>query len=406
MKGKSSNFVAFDIGSNKICAVSAQNTKQGDTRINSQVLQYSKGFKSGTITHMEMAENSIINAIYALEQDLDKSIKEVSVALSGAGVKSYYVNHTMKLSGQEISKQDIKKLITKALADFKVKDQEIIHYFPIEFIVDSNQQVEDPIGMHARELKCNLHIIAADSLMLMNLSKCFAKCHVEINEIILSIYAAGMSCLTEDEKDLGAIIVDIGSHTTSFGIFLDHKIIYTNSIDIGSAQITTDIAKAFSISRSLADKLKILYGNANTNLLNKDSHINLKDLDPNYYADSDFSISTRRLAEIIQPRVEEIILKIKKQCDQISMDHLLARRIVLTGGGAALPGIKSVVAEAFQKQVRIAKSEVVPGFVENYNPYIYATVLGIVKLKSFVPDYSYEDKSWLKKTFAWIKENI
>lgn len=406
MKGKSSNFVAFDIGSNKICAVSAQNTKQGDTRINSQVLQYSKGFKSGAITHMEMAENSIINAIYALEQDLDKSIKEVSVALSGVGVKSYYVNHTIKLSGQEISKQDIKKLITKALADFKVKDQEIIHYFPIEFIVDTNQHVEDPIGMHARELKCNLHIIAADSLMLMNLSKCFAKCHVEISEIILSIYAAGMACLTEDEKDLGAIIVDIGSHTTSFGIFLDHKIIYTNSIDLGSAQITTDIAKAFSISRSLADKLKILYGNANTNLLSKDSHINLKDLDPNHYTDSDFSISTRRLAEIIQPRVEEIILKIKKQCDQVSMDHLLARRVVLTGGGAALPGIKSVVAEVFQKQVRIAKSELVPGFVENYNPYIYATVLGMVKLKSFVPDYSYEENGWLKKTFAWIKENI
>ena len=126
MKGKSSNFVAFDIGSNKICAVSAHTSKQGDTKINSQVLQYSKGFKSGTITHMEMAENSIINAIYALEQDLDKSIKEVTVSLSGAGVKSYYVTHTIKLAGQEISKQDIKKLINKALADFKVKDQEAL----------------------------------------------------------------------------------------------------------------------------------------------------------------------------------------------------------------------------------------------------------------------------------------
>lgn len=406
MKGKSLNFVAFDIGSSKISAISAQSNKQGDTKINSQILQYSEGFRSGSITHMEMAENSIINAIYSLEKELDKSIKEVAISLSGAGVKSYYINHTIKLGNQAISKQDIKKLINRALADFKVKDQELIHYFPIEFIIDSNQNVEDPTGMYARELTCNLHIIAADSLMLMNLSKCFAKCHVEISDVVLSIYAAGLACLTEDEKDLGSIIIDIGSHTTSFGIFLDNKIVYTNYIPIGSAQITTDIAKAFSISRSAADKLKILYGNANTNLLTKDSHINLKELDPKNNADSDLSVSTRQLAEIIQPRIEEIILKIKKSCDQVSMDHLLARRVIITGGSSALPGIKSLVAEIFQKQVRIAKPEAIPGFVENYNPYIYATVLGMVKLKSFKPEENYEQGSWLKKTFTWIKENI
>jgi len=405
MKGKSSSFVAFDVGSSKIAAIAAQTNKQGETKIHSQILQYSEGFKSGAITHMEMAENSIISAIYALEKERDKSIKEIAISLSGAGVKSYYINHKIKLGNQPISKQDVKKLINKALADFKVKDQEIIHHFPMEFIIDSNQVVENPVGMYARELVCQMHIISADSLMLMNLTRCLAKCHVEISDIIVSIYASGISCLTYDEKDLGAIIVDIGSHTTSFGIFLDNKIIYISYVPIGSAHITTDIAKAFSIGRAAADKLKILYGNANADLLTKDSSVRLDELDSNNNLNSDLSISTKQLAKIIQPRVEEIFLELKKQCDHVSMDHLLARRMVVTGGGAALAGLKSLAAEIFQKQVRIAKPEIIAGFTENYNPYAYSTVLGMVKLKSFKSDHC-EDGGWFKKTFVWLKENI
>ncbi|MDG1436959.1 MAG: cell division protein FtsA [Rickettsiaceae bacterium] len=405
MKKKSSNFVVFDIGSSKIAALAAHNGKQGDTKINAQILQYSEGFKSGSITHMEMAENSIVNAIYALEQDYDKSINEITISLSGAGVKSYYINHSIKLGNQPISKQDIKKLITKAIADFQVKDQEIIHYFPMEFVIDSNQVVENPIGMYAREMSCQLHIISADHLMLKNLTSCVAKCHVEISDIVVSIYASGVSCLSDDEKELGAIIVDIGSHTTSFGMFLDNKIIYTGHVPIGSSHITTDIAKAFSISRVSADKLKILYGTADPDLLTKDSIIRLNTLDPNNSHDSDLTISTKHLAEIICPRMREIFSQIKKQCDHVAMDHLLANSLVLTGGGAALSGITSLAAEVFQKQVRIAKPATIPGFVDNYNPYIYSTALGIVKLKSLKSEHE-EEGGWFKKTFTWLKENI
>ena len=405
MKSKSSSFVALDIGSSKIAAISAQTNKQGLTKINSQILQSSDGFKSGTITHMKMAENTIINAIYALEKERDKSIKEVAISLSGASVKSYYINHKIKLGNQPISKQDVKKLINKALADFKVKDQEIIHHFPMEFIIDSNQVVENPVDMYARDLSCQLHIISADSFVLMNLTKCLAKCHVEVSDIISSIYASGIACLTDDEQDLGAIIIDVGSHTTSFGIFLDKKIIYTSCVSMGSACITTDIAKTFSISRASAEKLKILYGNVNSGLLTKDNSVRLGDLEPNNNLNPDLPISIKQLVEIIQPRMEEIFLNIKKQCDRVSMDHLLARRIVITGGAAALPGIKSLAAEIFQKKVRIAKPEMITGFTENYNPYTYSTALGMVKLKSFKSDY-YEDGSWFKRTLLWLKENI
>jgi cell division protein FtsA len=159
MKGKSANYIVFDIGSNKVAAVAANIDKTGESTVIAQVLQHSDGFKAGTVVNLEAAENSIIAAIYSLEKECDKSINQVTISLSG-GVKSYYISHTLKLSNQPISKQDIKKLIQKALADFSIKDQEIIHYFPIEFILDNNNIVDNPSGMYAKELSCQIHVIA------------------------------------------------------------------------------------------------------------------------------------------------------------------------------------------------------------------------------------------------------
>ena len=411
MKGKSSNFIAFDIGSSKIAAIAANISKSGQAKINSQILQYSEGFKSGSITNMELAENSVVAAIYALEQESDKSIKEIAISLSGAGVKSFYVNHKMKLGNQPITKQDIKKLISKALAEFKVKDQETIHYFPLEFVVDGNQNVDDPIGMYARELSCQLHIVSADSLMLMNLTKCLAKCHVEVSDVFLSIYSSGISCLTKDEKELGSVIIDIGSNTSSFGIFLDEKLIYTGFVPIGSRDITRNIAQEFSISIAAADKLKILYGNANPKLV-KNSTIRLDEFDPDNNYNSELSITAIDLAKIIETKTQEIFVKIKEEYDRISMDHLLAKRMIITGGGASLPGLTSMAANLFQKQVRAAKPEIIPGFAENYNPYMYSTVIGMVKAKSLKYQKNSfrhgidEDAGLFKRTFLWLRENI
>ncbi|MEA0971593.1 Cell division protein FtsA [Candidatus Megaera venefica] len=404
MKGNSSNFITLDIGSSKISAIAAHVSKQGEIRINAQVLQHSEGFKSGTITNMGMAESSLIGAIYSLEKDCDKSIKEIAISLSGAGIKSYYVNHNIKLGNQPITQFDVKKLVNKALSDFKVKGMEIIHYFPIEFMVDSNQAVESPIGLYAKELSCQLHIISADSTMIMNLTKCIAKCHVEVSDIIVSIYAAGLAVLTDDEKQLGSIIIDFGANTTSYGIFLEGKIVYVNHIPIGGMDITIDIAKNLSISLKEAEKLKILYGVADPGLLLKDSVIKLDN--------GEHTITASQLAKIINPKIKEITEEIKKQYDSMSMDHLLARQVVITGGGASLASIRTLVAEIFHKQVRIAKPEIIPGFVENYNSYIHSTAIGMVKYKSLKNQKNsygtdqFEDSGWFKRTILWLKENI
>lgn len=410
MKGKTPNFIAFDIGSSKIAAIASQISKQGEIFINSQILQYSEGTKSSIVTNMEKAETSIITAIYSLENTCDKSINEVAISLSGSGIKSYYVQHKIKLGNNAITKQDIKNLLAKALGTFKVKNKDIIHYYPIEFIIDGKQFVEDPVGLHAQEISCQLHIIAADSMTIMNLTKCLAKCNVEVSDIIVSIYASAIACLTNDEKELGSIIIDIGSNTTSFAVFLDKKIIYVGHLEMGGHHITTDIAKAFSLSMKTAEKLKILYGNTDNNSLIKNTTINLNEFEPENYNNS--LITNTKLSQTIRPRMKEILLKVKKKCDELSMNHLLAQRVVITGGGAALSGLKNLSDEIFQKQTRIAKAEILEGFEEDYNPYMYSTAIGMIKSKALQYQKNYfkhndhENAGWIKRTFLWLKENI
>jgi len=412
MKSKASNFVAFDIGTSKIAALAASISKQGEAKVVSQVLHYSGGFKSSIITDLEAAENSIIGAIYSLEKECDKSIKEVTISLSGVGVKSYYLNQSINLGNQPITKQDIKKLLAKALAGFKVKGMEIIHYFPIEFTLDNENIVDNPTGMYGRELNCQVHAIAANSLMLMNLTNCFAKCHIEVTDVMLSIYSSGLAVLREEEMELGSIVIDMGSNTTSFAVFLDGKIIYVGHIPLGSFHITSDIAKVFSLSMEAAEKLKILYGNAVMDNLHKEEIIKIEDIAPDHEYDSEITITSEKLTEVIHPRIEEILSMVEKQYNSIGMDHLIARRVVLTGGGSCLQGVKNLAATIFQKQVRIAKPENLPGFAENFNPYMYSTAIGMIKCKvnKYKKNYNFtgenDKQGWFKKTFVWLKENI
>lgn len=415
MRAKLSNFIALDVGSNKIAGIAASIDKRGAARIVSQSLHHSAGFKSGAIINLQSAEDSLMNAIYMLEKDCGRSIKQAAAALSGSGTKSYFVYNKIKLLNHQITKLDIKKLIQKLLIEFKIKDQVIIHYFPIEFNIDDDNYVEDPIGMFGKELGCQLHIITANSAMLMNLSNCFSKCQVELSDVMLAIYASGLSCLTEDEKKLGSIIIDMGSATTSFGIFLSNKLLYSGYIELGSSHITSDIAKIFSTSLNISERLKILYGNANPYPFpfDKSNYINLEEmgLEDNYHPAS--AITSSHLNEVISSRVEEILLMLKEQYDKVGVDHLIARRVVITGGGAAMRGIKELTSQIFEKHVRIAKPSVIPGFAEDCNPGIYSTAIGIIKYYILKQEKNFlninvinEEKSLLKKIAMWMKENI
>jgi cell division protein FtsA len=413
MKAKLSNYIALDLGSNKIASLAAFVDKKGEIRILSQNLHYSEGFKSSLIVDFAAAESSIVNAVYTLEKGCDKNIKEVGISLSGAGTKSFYVSHKLKLSGNPITQNDIKKLIQKAVSDFRVKDYEIIHCFPIEFTVEDGNTVINPIGMISKELSCQVHIVAASSNLMANLTNCLAKCQISISDVSLAVYASGLACLSEDEKSLGAIIIDLGSQTTSFGVFLSGKLAYTGYIPVGSFHITSDIAKVFSLSFAAAEKLKVLYGNCYVLPHDKDNPINLDEIDPDNNYNMSMTINSSKLNSIIHARVEEILLMVKEQYDKAIVDNLIARRLIITGGGAMLRGITELAGKLFEKQVRIGRPTILPGFAEDYNPGAYSTVIGMVKNYSLKQqkssgEVSQEDQSssFVSKVITWLKENI
>ena len=319
MKSRSIDFVALDIGSSKISAIAAEVGNDGSVSIISQIIQGSDGIKSSSVNDWKNAANSILSTIYALENDLGVNIKKASISLSGVKTKSYYLSSKVTLRDTNVTKRDVEIVIKKALDSFKVEGYEIIHYFPIEFILDASEAIMDPVGMFGKILGCRLHIVAAHSVMLIDLANCLSKCHVEISSFVLSSYASGFASLTEDEKDLGAIAIDLGARSTSFSVFLSKKMIYSGSIPIGSWHITSDISKVLSIPFHIAERVKILHGKALEDPSDKRIRINLEEI----YSDIDSSLSlltSSQLIEIIQPRLEEIFHMVKEQYDKTGLD--------------------------------------------------------------------------------------
>jgi cell division protein FtsA len=412
MKAKLANSVVLDLGSSKIAGMAAYTASNGNLNVLSQHFSHSEGLKSGFVVDIKQAENTIANAVYLLEKDCDRSIDKASISLSGASCKSHYIYRTTKLSHNQITKQDIQKLVQKSLLEFQIEGREIIHYFPIEYTLDEHNTVQDPSGMFGKELGVRLHIITADANMLLNLASAMSSCQVEISDVILAIYASGMSCLTEDEQNLGSVVIDIGARTTSYGIFLSKKLLYSGHIPMGGWHITSDIAKAFSISTRSAEKLKVLYGSAGLVPSNRDNIINLEELDPiSCNGIDNKTITMNTLSHIIHPRAEEILELIKAEYDKLGLDHLIARRIVLTGGSAMLRGIKELASNMFEKQVRVGKPMVLPGFAEDYNPCVYSVAVGMLRIRAIeAQNNSHSSKtfsgSYISKIVAWLKENI
>lgn len=412
MKAQLANHIVLDLGSNKIVSLAAYIDSIGEVRILSQHLSYSDGIHSGTITDLSKAENSVMNSIYAVERDCNKSVQSAVISLSCTSTKSHYIYHKNNISSSTITKADVQKLIYTALDEFHIDDYEIIHFFPIEFTLDGHNNVQDPVGMIGKELGVRLHVIMAYSNHLLNIANCVSKCHVEVAGVVLDIYASGIACLTEDEQNLGSVIIDIGSKTTSYGIFCGKKLLYASHIPIGGWHITSDIAKAFSLDMQIAEKLKVLYGGAVEISQDKHHIINIEDM--GYIPDSIDSpvITTALLSQVINPRVEEILELLKADYDKIGVDHLISRRIVLTGGASMMRGIKECAAKIFEKQVRLGKPIIFPGFAEDHNPYVYSVAVGMVKIQAIASQTQSlhmqpkNEQSMLSKVLSWLKKNI
>ncbi len=408
MKATNTNFTALDIGSSKISVLAANVDFSGDARIGYQGIFKSSGIKAGIINDYKQAENSLINAIYHLERAIDKNVSTVSISISGVGVKSSYIYQKVRLLDGRVTSADVKVLKAKALEQFDEKQHTVLHYFPIEYTLDQNNSINNPVGMFGNILGCRLHVVTADTGQINNILNCFGKCHINVKEITIGSYAASLAVLTDDEKSLGSVVIDFGSNTTSFAIFSGSQLIYTGFVPLGGDHITGDIAKILSIGVDSAEKLKVMYGSALSSNNDSENIINLNELEPNSSHDFEGNITANDLSMIISARAEEIVELLKAEYDKVGVDHLIGRRIVLTGGGAQLRGLKEIVSTAFNKQVRIGQPLNIPGFENDHTTPSYCATLGLVKAEMIKlkkkSSFGRASTNILQKISSWLQD--
>jgi cell division protein FtsA len=353
-------FAALDIGSSKIACFIARADEDGQPRVVGIGHHVSEGIRGGLISNMERVQRTIVDAVATAEQMAGGNIERVIVNVASPQLFSQTVEVDAVLNGREIVPSDLDRLQGQAQA-LQADDPatqshgvELIHTIPVHYALDGQKGIRDPIGMIGNNLRGEMNLVSASFGPVRTLVTAVARCHLEVERLIATPYASGLSCLVEDEMDLGCTVIDMGAGTTSLGIFFDGRLIYAGGIAIGGAHITNDIARGLTTPVAHAERLKTLFGSA---LLTPMDDREIIDVPQVGEEDPAFAnhLPKSHLIKIIQPRLEEIFELARAQLIKSGFNDVAGRRVVLTGGGSQLPGVRDVAGKILDKQVRLGR---------------------------------------------------
>ena len=333
---------ALDIGSSKVACVIAKISR--DKRIVEVSYGYnaSKGIKNGIVTDINQATLSVCNAVETAEQMANERINRIITNINGEKIKSIIKNSSITLNkNSPVTEQDLNKVINKGINKINVEDCKLIHCLPTSYRLDNGETIKDPRNIFGETLSVNILLGLVPDILYRNLSSVIENSHLEVVGNSFSAYASGLSCLVEDEKELGATIIDIGGGTTSIACFKNGNPVYFSSIPVGGANVTNDIAIGLTTSFTHAERLKTLHGCAFLTSQDKNETINVYPIgeeDDNYIR----QVPRSDLINIISSRVEEIFELVNDKLNQQGLEDLSSHRVVLTGGGSQLAGIREV----------------------------------------------------------------
>lgn len=347
---KNDLIVGLDIGTSKIVAVVAELNEEGQIAILGLGTQESRGMKKGMVINIEETVNAISRAVQEAELMSGCKIREVYTGIAGAHIKSKDSNGMAVVRDKEVTQFDVERAIEAANATPISADDQILHTLVQEFIVDGQDGVKEPIGMDARRLEVKVHLVTGAVTAVQNIVKCVRRCGLEVVDLVLQPLASGMAVLTEDEKDVGVCLVDIGGGTTDLAVFTQGAIRHTAVIPIAGDQITADIGIALRTSTPDAEEIKLRYGVALQQLADPEEMIEV----PGVGDRPSSRLSRQTLAGFIQPRIEEIYQKVQEELKRSGYERLLRAGIVLTGGSAAMPGMVELGEEMFHNTVKLA----------------------------------------------------
>lgn len=344
----------LDIGSSKVCCIIAQAQGENSFEILGVGHQLSSGIKSGIVTNMEEVVTSIVNAVHTAEKMAGITIRDVIISVNGAQLKSVNCVVELNVSGHPIDDADIRRALFQAKGGKEDSDFQVLTNIPTGYSLDGAKGIRDPRGMYGDRLRVSIHTLLSKPSLLYNLNTCVARSHLETTGSVAAAYASGLACLVEDERELGAILIDMGGSTTSFAVFYEGQLHSTGSIPLGGTNVTMDIARCFSTTLSHAERLKTLYGSA-TSSSSDDRETITVPLVGEGRGEGANQMPRSALVSIIQPRIEEIFEHTREQLLKVGIDPSRGRRIVLTGGGSQLAGIREIASVVLGKNVRLGR---------------------------------------------------
>ena len=366
--------VGLDIGTSKVVAIVAELGLEGEIDIIGIGSHPSKGLKKGVVVNIETTVESIRRAIEEAELMAGCQIEQVYAGIAGSHIRGLNSHGIVAIRDKEVFQADIERVIDAAQAVAIPADQKVLHVLPQEYVIDDQEGVKEPLGMSGVRLEAKVHLITCAVNAHQNIEKCIKKCGLEVEDIILEQLASGDAVLTEDEKDLGVCLVDIGGGTTDIAIFSEGAIRHTAVIPIAGDQVTNDIAMALRTPTPNAEEIKIKYACALGSLAQENETIKI----PSVGDRSDRDLSRQALAEVVEPRYEELFSLVQAELRRSGFEDLVAAGIVLTGGTSKIEGAIELAEEIFHMPVSLGKPKNVAGLSDIVRNPIYSTAVGLL----------------------------
>jgi cell division protein FtsA len=365
--------VGLDIGTTKICTVVGE-MADGQVNIIGLGTHPSKGLRKGVVINIESTVQSIKKAVEEAELMAGVHLTSVYVGIAGGHIKGINSHGVIAVKNKEIAPNDVKRVIDAASAVAIPMDREVIHIIPQEFIVDDQDGIRDPVGMSGVRLEGRVHIVTGAITSAQNIIKCANRAGLDVDDIVLEQLGSSEAVLTPEERELGAAIIDIGGGTTDLVIFSNGSIKHTAVFSLAGSHITNDLSMGLRTPVEEAEKIKIRYGCALTALVHRDETIEV----PSVGGRKPRVLSRQTLAEIVEPRVEEILTLVHNEVIRTGYGNLIASGIILTGGSALLDGIPELAEQVFNMPVRRGTPIGIGGLADLVNSPMYATGVGLV----------------------------
>ncbi|OUV62769.1 MAG: cell division protein FtsA [Gammaproteobacteria bacterium TMED119] len=373
-KSEPGMIVGLDIGTSKIVAIVAEITEDNELEIIGFGSHPSRGLKKGVVVNIESTVQSIQRAVEEAELMAGCQIHSVYAGIAGSHVKSMNSHGIVAIKDGEVIEGDVERVIDAARAMAIPADQRILHVLPQEFIIDEQEGIREPIGMSGVRMEAKVHLVTGAVSAAQNIIKCIERCGLETDDVVLEQLASSYSVLTEDEKELGVCLVDIGGGTTDIAVFNDGAIKHTAVIPIAGDQVTNDIAIAMRTPTQYAEEIKIKYACALRQLTNPDEVIEV----PSVGDRPPRRLARQTLAEVVEPRYEELMTLILAELRRSGYENLIASGVVLTGGSAKMEGVIELAEEVFHMPVRLGEPQHVTGLIDVIRNPIHATGVGLL----------------------------